>query len=130
MSEDRLQLSYGEGLIEFQLERRDRKTLAISVKPDLGVEVVAPIDAPIERIFDKVRKRAPWIQNQLRFFAQFQPRTPKRQYLPGETHRYLGRQYKLKVVPHIQQQVKLYRGCIVVTVLKAGKQRSHHRTRR
>jgi predicted metal-dependent hydrolase len=120
MSKGDLQLSYGEGFIEFQLERRDRRTLAISVKPDLGVEVVAPIDAPMERIFDKVRKRAPWIQNQLRFFAQFQPRTPKRKYLSGETHRYLGRQYKLKLVPHIQQQVKLYRGCIVVQFLKPG----------
>jgi predicted metal-dependent hydrolase len=74
----------------------------------------------MERIFDKVRKRAPWIQKQLRFYAQFQPRTPKRQYLSGETHLYLGRQYKLKVVPHIQQQVKLYRGRIVVQSLKPG----------
>ena len=50
--------------------------------------------------------------------SQFQPRTPARQYLPGETHLYLGRQYKLKVVPDIQQRVKLYRGALVVQSLK------------
>jgi predicted metal-dependent hydrolase len=126
MSEGGLQLSYGEGLIEFQLERRDRKTLAISVKPDLGVEVVAPVDAPMERIFDKVRKRAPWIQKQLRFYAQFQPWTPKRQYLSGETHLYLGRQYKLKVVPHIAASETLSRAHCR-TVPKTGKQRAHQR---
>lgn len=113
-----LSLPYGEGLIEFQLERRDRKTLSISVRPDLGVEVIAPLDAPLERIIEKVRRRAPWIRKQLTFFAQFQPRTPERRYISGETHLYLGRQYKLKVVPHIQQQVKLYRGQLVVQSLK------------
>lgn len=118
MSEGNLQLSYGDGFIEFHLERRHRKTLAISVKPDMGVEVVAPIDAPLERIFEKVRKRAPWIRKQLRYFAQFQPRTPERKFVGGETHLYLGRQYKLKVVPHIQQHVKLYRGIIIVQSLR------------
>lgn len=118
MTTEYLQLRYGDGNIEFQLERRERKTMSISVRPDLEIEVVAPFDAPIDRIFEKVRKRAPWIRRQLHFFNQFQPRTPERQFIPGETHLYLGRQYKLKVVPHIQQQVKLYRGRIVVQSLR------------
>jgi predicted metal-dependent hydrolase len=118
MSAETLQLPYGKEGIKFQLIRRDRRTLSISVRPDLGIEVVAPVGAPLERIFERVRKRAPWIRSQLRFFSQFQPRTPERHYLPGETHLYLGRQYKLKVVPHIQQRVKLYRGSIVVQSLK------------
>ncbi|MBL4918999.1 M48 family metallopeptidase [Szabonella alba] len=33
---------------------------------------------------------------------------------PGGTHLYLGRQYRLKVVPHVQAGVKLTRGFIVV----------------
>lgn len=114
MNAETLTLDYGKAIIEFRLLRRARKTLSISVAPDLGVEVVAPYDAPLERIFEKVRKRASWIQKQVRFFSQFQPRTPERIYVSGETHLYLGRQYKLKVVPHIQQDVKLYRGCLIV----------------
>jgi len=118
MSAETLQLPYGKEAIEFQLIRRDRRTLSISVRPDLGIDVVAPMDAPLERIFEKVRKRAPWIRKQLHFFSQFQPRTLERQYLSGETHLYLGRQYKLKVVRDIQQSVKLYRGAIIVQSLK------------
>jgi predicted metal-dependent hydrolase len=76
--------------------------------------VVAPADAPLEQICAKVRKRALWIMSQIRFFAQFQPRTPERQYLPGETHRYLGRQYRLKVEASAQAGVKLTRGFITV----------------
>lgn len=114
MSVESLHIPYGDGQIAFRLERRDRKTLAISVNPDAGIEVVAPIDAPLDKVLEKVRQRAPWIQRQQRFFTQFQPRTPERQYVSGETHLYLGRQYKLKVVAAIQQQVKLYRGLLVV----------------
>ena len=114
MSAEMLTLNYGNSLIAFRLERRERKTLAISVGPDAEVEVVAPAKAPLEKVLEKVRKRARWIQRQQRFFTQFHPRTPERQYLAGETHLYLGRQYRLKVGLHVQQQVKLYRGRLMV----------------
>jgi predicted metal-dependent hydrolase len=109
---------YGNGEIDFRLKRRQRRTLAISVDPDGSVEVIAPIDAPLGKVLEKVRKRASWIRRQQRFFIQFQPRTPDRQYVGGETHLYLGRQYKLKIVQHIQQRVKLYRGQLTVQSLR------------
>ena len=118
MNVEGFHILYGEDEIAFRLERRDRKTLAISVNPDASVDVVAPLDATMDRVFEKVRTRASWIQRQQRFFTQFRPRTPERQYVPGETHLYLGRQYKLKVVADIQQQVKLYRGRLVVHSLR------------
>lgn len=114
MKAGNLELCYGEKVIGFTLERRPRKTLSISVRPNLQVEVVAPVDAALDRILDKVRRRAAWIQRQIQFFSQFQPRTTPRQFASGETHLYLGRQYKLKVVLHVQQEVKLYRGRLFV----------------
>ncbi|GLS37831.1 metal-dependent hydrolase [Mesorhizobium tianshanense] len=114
MTPETHQVSYGPHLFEFRLTRRARKTMSISVTPSLTVDVVAPLDAPFEQVCEKVRKRAPWIRKQLQFFQQFQPRTPERRFVAGETHLYLGRQYKLKVVPHVQQRVKLYRGRLVV----------------
>ena len=114
MSAANLEFRYGDQVIAFALKRRPRETLSISVNPELDVEVVAPTDAPLQQILEKLRKRAPWIQRQLQFFAQYQPRTPARRYIAGETHLYLGRQYKLKVTRHIQEDVKLYRGCLLV----------------
>lgn len=118
MSFEVFEIPYGSGTIGFRLERRARKTLSISVNPDQGIDVVAPLDAPIEKVFEKVRKRAPWITRQVQYFDQFQPRTPERQYVAGETHMYLGRQYKLKVAHSIQERVKLYRGRLVVETLR------------
>jgi predicted metal-dependent hydrolase len=74
-----IRLRYGDGVIKFTLRRRDRKTLSISVNPELGVGVSAPVNASLVKIMDKVRARARWIQSQLQFFSQFHPRTPQRQ---------------------------------------------------
>ncbi len=114
MTRKTFSVPYGSEKIDFRLQRRQRKTLAISVDPDALVEVIAPLEAPLEKILEKVRKRGAWIRRQQRYFIQFQPRTPERLYIGGETHLYLGRQYKLKVVEHIQQRVKLSRGQLTV----------------
>ena len=121
MSDEVLEASFGSETIRFSVVRRVRKTLSISVLPDQQVEVVAPEDASSERIIEKVRKRAPWICKQLRYYDQFQPKTPERRYIGGETHLYLGRQYKLKVIPSIQNIVKMQRGQLVVCSTQPGR---------
>ena len=54
-------LTYGSSTIEFELIYTNRKTLGITVHPDLSVQVKAPLDATREKIFEKVEKRAAWI---------------------------------------------------------------------
>lgn len=114
MKVERHSVRYGEHRIDFSIVRRDRTTLEIAVEPDASVVVAAPQDAQLAAIEEKVRKRAAWIRRQQRYFIQFLPRTPDRQYVAGETHLYLGRQYRLKILPHVQATVKLVRGFIVV----------------
>ena len=80
----------------------------------MSVVVTAPVDAPVEAIAEKVRKRAAWVLRQQRFFSQFMPRTPERRYVAGETHLYLGRQYRLKVRRSGRSAVKVIRGFIIV----------------
>lgn len=93
------QIDYGTHVIEYRLERRDRATLQITVQPDGVVRVAAPTDAVSEDIAARVLKRARWILAQQAAFAEFRPHTPPRTYVPGETHLYLGRQYRIRVVP-------------------------------
>ena len=107
-------LRYGEQEIQYEIVRRPRKTLEIAVEPDASVVIAAPEDATLDAIEAKLRKRAAWVTRQQRYFSQFLPRTPERRFVAGETHLYLGRQYRLKVVPHVQESVKLIRGYIVV----------------
>ena len=45
----------------------------------------------------KVKDRLPWIIKQRKYFERFLPPETPRQYVSGETHKYLGRQYRLKI---------------------------------
>lgn len=101
------EITWGGARIAFTVRRSGRKTLAITVRPDLGVVVTAPKKAAMEMVRAKVRKRAGWIKRQQRYFGEFLPQTPARRYVSGETHRYLGRQYRLKVVASAPKEVKL-----------------------
>ncbi|MBI4023999.1 MAG: M48 family metallopeptidase [Verrucomicrobia bacterium] len=101
--------------IPFGLRRSKRKTLAITVRPDLSVWVAAPRRASRALVEERVRRRAVWIRRQQAFFAQFLPHEPPRRFVSGETHRYLGRQYRLKVKPCSSESVKLERGRMVVS---------------
>ena len=91
-------IQFGSKTIDFYLEFSDRKTLGITVTPEIEVLVKAPTDTSMEKVKDKIIKKAPWIIKQLSFFHSFEPKLPKRKYISGETHLYLGRQYRLKVV--------------------------------
>jgi predicted metal-dependent hydrolase len=100
-------IQFGSKKIDFQVEFSDRKTLGITVTPDLDVLVKAPIDSSIDKIKEKILKKAAWIIKQQSFFLSFQPKTPERKYIGGETHLYLGRQYLLKIELSKKDSVKL-----------------------
>jgi len=91
-------VQYGTTGIQYELTYTQRKTLGISVQPDLRVIVKAPEGTPLAEVEARVLKRAPWILKQQKDFERYLPHLPPRQYVSGETHRYLGRQYRLKVV--------------------------------
>ncbi len=80
------------------LKRTARKTLAIGVLPDGTLELTAPLDADESSILAKVGKRAKWIERQRRAFAEMNATRTPRRYVSGATHRYLGRQYRLKII--------------------------------
>ena len=105
---------FGETEISFSLSYVDRKTLAIHVYPDGKVGVDAPFSTDIEKVYCKVKKRASWILKQQRQFENYPAPLPERHYVSGETHRYLGRQYRLKVSEGLGETVKLTRGMLQV----------------
>lgn len=109
---EEVEVQYGTSRIPFALSRSDRKTLAITVEPDATVKVAAPLQAELVKIKEKVFKRGRWIRKQQRFFESFLPVTPVRQYVSGETHLYLGKQYRLKIEVGKIPSVKLSGGRI------------------
>ncbi len=90
-------ITYGNHQIEFELNFSSRKTLGLTVYPDQTVVVNAPLGTEYESVEKKVKSKARWILKQLRQFEKYLPNTKKKEYVSGETHLYLGRQYILKI---------------------------------
>lgn len=114
MSASSFSIAYGTKTIAYRVVRRDRRTLQISVLPDMSVEVVAPRAANDADVRQRVTRRGRWILRQMEFFRQFHPKTPVRRYQPGETHLYLGRTYRLKFVKSDTSSVKIIGSRIVI----------------
>ncbi|PWJ54753.1 hypothetical protein CLV98_11640 [Dyadobacter jejuensis] len=109
-------IQFGSKPIDFSLEFSDRKSLGITVTPEMDVLVKAPTGTSIEKVKEDIRKKAPWIIKQQSYFLSFHPKTTQRKYVSGETHLYLGRQYRLLVHDGNDEGVKLKGKFIEVTV--------------
>lgn len=105
-------VQYGSTGIEFELNFKNRKTLGIQVQPDCSVKVNAPIDSEIDKVLSAVQAKAAWIIKQKDYFTSFLPVTTPRQFVGGEAHLYLGRQYQLRLVTSDTEGVILSRGYI------------------
>ncbi|MEO5777710.1 MAG: SprT family zinc-dependent metalloprotease [Flavobacterium sp.] len=112
------QVNYGSKSIQYKLSFAARKSLGIKVLPDGLVTVVAPNEASIVEINKKVKSKANWIIKQQAFFYSYMPKTQKRQFVSGETHLYLGRQYKIEICKDNFNEIKLYRGKMIITAKK------------
>jgi hypothetical protein len=114
--QSRQAVQFGRERIEFSLSFSQRKRLRIDVHPDKSVSVVAPVGIDVPTVLERVKRRAPWIIRQRDYFQRFQPMQPPRRYVSGETHLYLGRHYRLKVVGNDEESVKLIGRYIYVNV--------------
>jgi len=115
-----LSFHYADELIKVERERRvrDVSRILIKVHPDCRVRVSAPEGASDEQVLAALKRRGRWIYEQLREFRAQLTHVRPRQYISGESHYYLGKQYVLKVIeaPEHLQQVRLLRGKLEVSV--------------
>jgi len=110
-----LTVSYSNHEISVTVWFEVRKKLRITVQPDKAIAARAPIEYSLEQIQAKLEKRKRWMFHQLEYFDQYYPILPERQYVSGETHYYLGRQYRLKVTEGSGNNVKLIGKYFILT---------------
>lgn len=111
-------INYGKKKIEFELQRKNVKNINLNVRPDMSVIVTAGEEVPEKYILDYVKSKAGWIIKNKKYFIETQPESViKKEYVSGESFKYLGRQYRLKVEEiEGKESVKYYQGFIVLNV--------------
>lgn len=107
-------IEYGKEIIEFELLQEDRKTLSIEVLPTTKIKVKAPENKNKQDIIKKIQNKAKWITRQKRYFVDNYKKPDEKKYVSGESFRYLGKQYRLKVIKSNADSVKLKNGYLVV----------------
>ena len=120
MIESKHAIVYAGKSIPFDIRYSTRKSMEIAVYPDGSVVVKAPVGTDTTLVEYRVHKRACWINRQIRYFEQFKPRTPKRRFVGGESHLYLGRKYRLKIRCSESEKVSLTHGFFHITSVDGG----------
>jgi predicted metal-dependent hydrolase len=113
---------FGTTTIAYTVQMTNRrKTVAITVRPDMSVSVAAPKGTRRTLIAKKVRDKAEWVVRQQERLRR-NSRHLAKECVSGESFRYLGRQYQLKVQrrPTVPSPVRatMIRGCLVVPVAR------------
>ncbi len=110
-------IKYGKKTIYYSIVYSGRKTLGITVTPEKQVIIRSPFNAPKRKINDIIQKRIKWISDKLSYFESLPDLETERRYISGETHYYLGKQYRLKITKSPWETVKLKGAYIQVYTL-------------
>ena len=111
-------ITYSDKTIEFELHRKKVRNINLNIKPDMTIVVSASQKVPLDYILNFVKEKAPWIIKNVKYFKDVRPEyTTKKDYVSGESFKYLGKQYRLKVEETKEHEsVKYYRGYICIQV--------------
>ncbi|MFI8714526.1 M48 family metallopeptidase [Brevibacillus brevis] len=112
------QIEYANQTIEFEIERKKVKNVNLNIKPDMTIMVSASEKVPLNFIYDFVKSKGAWILKKVKTFESVQPyKQSEREYVSGESYKYLGKQYRLRVeITTEEERVKYYRGFIILMV--------------
>lgn len=115
---ERYTINYDNKVIEFELKRKNVKNINLRIKRDASIMVSVNKDVPIEYIQEFIKSKAPWIIKHVKHFEKVQSeKIINKEYVSGETFKYLGRQYRLKVEEtNGKEEVKYYQGYIYLLV--------------
>ncbi|MBI5510437.1 MAG: M48 family metallopeptidase [Deltaproteobacteria bacterium] len=119
---ERSVVQYGRTQIPYQVRRSSRRaTVSVAVDPGLGVLLTAPEDVAVSRLDRLVHRKASWIVERLRMVGRLHAPQPAREFVSGESVLYLGRHYRLRVLPAVEPgPARMDCGWLVVAVTRGG----------
>ncbi len=114
---NKYEVKYGDLKIIFSIERKKVKNVNLTIRNTGEIIVTAKDNVPLEFILDFIEKKADWIIKQIKEFEMYEnENTIKKKLISGENIKYLGKQYRLKVVEDSDESIKYFRGYIYLYV--------------
>ncbi len=112
--------------LKFEL-RRSAVRRALEITVDRGGELIlsAPPEVPIAILRDFVHRKRMWVYKQLAKKDTLGRLKRSKEYVDGEEFAYLGRSYRLKLVPESDAAVKLHAGRFIMPTALAREGHTH-----
>ena len=102
--------------MEVSIIRKKVKNLNLRIKPNLEVILSVPMELEDRYIDSFLESKRDWIEKQLKFFGEYRRVENKKEFVSGESFRYLGKNYRLKVIEDRKDKVELENGFLVLYV--------------
>lgn len=103
--------------IRFVLQRKKVRNINLNLKPDMTLVVSANETVPLEYIQEFIKSKGLWIQKNISYFKDTQPEFIRdKEYVSGETFKYLGKQVRLKVLEGEHERIRYFRGYLELCV--------------
>lgn len=99
-----------------QVHRKNVKNVTLKVKRDGSVHLTVPEAATDDYIERIIKNKEEWIQTQINHFIKNYEKPQRKELVSGESFKYLGKNYRLKVIESKEEKVRLYRGYIEICV--------------
>jgi hypothetical protein len=105
---------YGDYKYQYYLVREERKTLRLTIYPNLKIVLYVPHNHPEDKILTFLKRKCGWITTQVKDIKRLQRASKDKEYISGESLLYLGRQYKFIVEKSEQDLVHFEGGKIIL----------------
>jgi hypothetical protein len=102
-----IEVRWGTRETPAELRRTQRRMLRIEVKPSGDVVVFAPSGEDVTAIESRVLLKSAWIFRAIDRVSSRPSITPMRRFVSGETHLFLGKQYKLAIEQSEESQIRI-----------------------
>ncbi len=118
---------FGSYIYNYELIKQTRRTMSLTVTPDLRIVLKCPENTTKEKIDHFLQKKWFWLEKQLSFFKKYQRKTYKREYISGEGFLYLGKQYKITVQKNTKDSISLSKTQLYIRTRKSVTNSLHNK---
>ena len=106
-----------EKILGYEVHRKKVKNINLRIKPNMEIYISAPMNLHSDYIENFIRSKEKWIKQVLQKIEEAKQNQLPSQYLSGEKHKYLGKEYELEVKQGNSNRGSLKEGKIILTVI-------------
>jgi predicted metal-dependent hydrolase len=104
----RLSVLYQDQIINFEVEYRKRRTMAIQIEPPGKILVVSPLGVPEDIIKRRVRSKGSWIVKKLIQLRDIKLKNPDTIFTDRRQFMFLGKSYLLRILKNGRKIPKVF----------------------